>query len=155
MHAPATSVLAAGIEFGPVSEWVAGIGTVVAVVVALTFSLRAEREQRNSRLAAVYAWAEVAADPEHTGTLRIINNTESPIYDWRITVSWDGQDGAQKQAQTGFSDYGLLPPGRHAFTFSDDGTLPSNDASLRVQLEFRDAQDRAWKRLSSGRLEKN
>jgi len=146
---------ASGIQWGSVSDWVSGVATVVAVIVALTFSLRSEREQRNAKLAAVYAWAEIAQDADRTGTLWLTNNTECPIYEWNIAVSWTDDDGEQRRASTGHSEYGLLPPGRHSFDFNSvDVALPRNDATVRVQLDFRDAQGRPFRRLSSGKLEK-
>ena len=143
------------LQWGTVGEWVSGVATVIAVVIALTFSLRSERERRNAQQAAVYAWLEVAQEAEPTGTLWLTNNTESPIYDWHIAVSWADDEGTQRQAETGSTEYGLLPPGRHSFAFTGvNGALPSNDAAVGVRLDFRDAQGRRLRRLSTGRLEK-
>lgn len=148
-------VASAGIEWGAVSDWVSGAATAVAVVVALTFSLRSERAQRNVLLASVHAWAEVAQGTERTGTLWLTNNTEYPIYEWRVEASWTDEDGTRRQVETGSEEYGLLPPGRHNFAFADASlALPSNDALVGVQLEFRDARGRRLRRLSSGKLEK-
>lgn len=148
------AVSVSGIQWGTVSDWVSGVATVVAVIVALTFSLRSEREQRNARLASVYAWVEVSQGIDRSGTLWLTNNAEYPIYDWHATVSWADGQGAAKQAGTGSAEYGLLPPGRHSFTFADARSeLPRNDAAVSVQLEFRDAQGRRLRRLSTGKLE--
>ncbi|QXJ21254.1 hypothetical protein AGRA3207_002091 [Actinomadura graeca] len=146
---------ASGIEWGAVSGWFSGAATTVAVIVALTFSLRSERMQRNTQYASVHAWVELTPGPGRTGTLWLTNHTEYPIYEWAITVSWTDEKGAEAQAETGSAEHGLLPPGRHSFTF--DGAhlvLPSNDALVRVRLEFRDAQGRRLRRLPSGKLEK-
>jgi hypothetical protein len=144
-----------GLQWGTVGEWVSGLATVVAVVVALTFALRSELEQRNTQLAAVYAWVEVAQDAKRTATLWLTNNTDYPIYDWRIEVSWTDEDEAQRQAETGSTEHGLLPPGRHSFAFTGVSlALPSNDTKVRVRLDFRDARGRRLRRLSSGKLEK-
>ncbi|WP_067464021.1 hypothetical protein [Actinomadura macra] len=147
--------VAADIEWGAVSGWVSGLATTVAVIIALTFSLRSERAQRNVQFASVHAWMELTQGTERTGILWLTNNTEFPIYEWHIKVSWIDERGAEAQAETGSTEHGLLPPGRHSFAF--DGArlaLPSNDAMVRVQLEFRDAQGRRLRRLPSGKLEK-
>ena len=140
------------LAWGSVSDWVAGLATAAAVVVALVFSLRTERQQRDSTLAAVHAWFELALgkDAARTGTLRLINATSYPVYEWSVEVRW--ADGAMGVA-TSQADHGLLPPGDHHFALSADGLdLPGNDADVQVDLRFRDAEGHARHRLPTGRL---
>lgn len=143
------------LNWGSVSDWVSGVATVVAVITALVFSLRTEREQRDNKLAAVYAWFEIIQTSAGTkGKLWVTNNTDYPIYKWEVTVAWPAGDGAETRVSTGDSDYGLLPPGKYDFGLSgaDGRTLPDNDANARVELTFRDAQDRTLRRLATGKL---
>ena len=145
-------------ELGTVSEWVSGLATAVAVVVALVFSLRQDREQRERKLASVYAWVELDRDLSGDlppATLWLINNTDFPIYEWESTVAWpsSGEAGVEK-AVTGASDWGLLRPGKHDFSLANtrERPLPSNDAHIDVELKFRDASGVLRTRLSTGRL---
>ena len=145
------------VEWGSVSEWVSGIATVVAVTSALVFSLRSEHEQRDSRLAAVYSWFEItrAENNLSVGTLWLTNNTDSPIYEWTVLVSWPRTETPDQQtAATGSRDHGLLPPGKHPFEFSapPEAPLPANDSVVHVELSFVDAQGRQRRRTSSGKL---
>jgi hypothetical protein len=140
------------VVWGPVSEWVSGIATSLAVAVALTFSLRAERTQREAQLASVYAWFELGADAtgDQAGILWLVNNTEFPIYEWDVELSWTTGANARLTLGTGHAEHGLLPPGRHDFVLrpGEDGDLPANDASVAVSLRFRDAAGRQRKRES-------
>jgi hypothetical protein len=140
-----------------VSDWVAGIATAVAVVVALVFSLRTERHQRDQILAAVHAWFELippTATAGPRGILKLVNDTACPVYQWHVDVQWhDNAGAAEVHVGTGELDHGLLPPGRHDFPLEAvDLELPTNDAAVEVELHFRDAEGRMRHRLSTGRL---
>ena len=143
---------AAAVEWGPLSDWFAGIATSLAVAVALVFSLRAERMQRESELAAVYAWFELSIDEDAhgSGVLWVINNTATPIYEWLVTVGWVSRAGDAVALETGHAALGLLPPGRHDFVLHEtDHQLPDNDATVSVDLRFRDASGRERRRSAS------
>lgn len=138
------------IAWGSVGDWIAGIGTIAAVAVALVFSLRSERQQRDAHLAAVHAWFEIVPGPK--GSLRLINNTDYPVYEWSVVVTWRVGD-APFVVRTSQADHGLLPPGHHDFALSAEGLpLPANDADVEVDFRFRDAAGNARRRLPSGRL---
>jgi len=140
-----------GIEWGAVSDWVSGIGSLLAVVVALVLPLRANRDQERARLASIFAWAETSSPVQ--GSLWLINNTDSPIYDWKATITWSDRDGAVAELSTSSADHGLLPPGRHNFEFTGGAhVLPANDAQLSVRLSFTDAAGRRLVRRSTGEL---
>lgn len=140
-------------EWGTVSEWVSGIATSVAVAVALVFSLRQDREQRERKLASVYAWLEL--EPGASAILKLINNTDFPIYEWEAIVAWPraglGEFAIEPMSS---SDWGLLVPGTHEVEFNNTSgyPLPKNDAEIDVELRFRDASGRARRRLSTGQL---
>jgi hypothetical protein len=139
--------------WGPVSEWVAGLGTLAAVVVALWTSLDSERKRLNDKYASVFAWFERA--PSATfGTLYIKNGTEYPVYKWDVTVTWnDPTSGEKITEKLGSKDLGLLPPSKdpHQFDIDEkaDRTLPHNDADVRVDMVFQDALGRSHKNIAA------
>lgn len=147
----------ATIQWGSVGDWVSGTATAIAVVVALIFSLRDEKERRDNRFAAVYAWFEIARSPNSlaTGVLWLTNNTDYPVFEWNVEVRWTKvDDSTDIRILTGATDFGLLPPGKHPFTLQDypEEALPTNDSSVEVDLRFRDALTRPRRRLPTGRL---
>ena len=149
----------ATVQWGAVSDWVSGVATATAVIVALVFSLRLERQQRAAELAAVHAWFELrpAADGQRGGVLWLVNDTSYPIYDWSVAVSWRAQGSEPVEIEIGRGDHGLIPPGRRAeFTLRDspDTPLPANDADVAVELRFRDATGRERCRMPGGKLKR-
>jgi hypothetical protein len=147
-----------GVAFwGPVSEWVAGIGTLAAVWVALWTSRDAERKRLDDKYASVFAWFERAPGATF-GTLYIKNSTEYPVYKWEVTASWNNPASSEKITEkVGSKELGLLPPSKdpHQFDIHEKGdrTLPENDADVRVDLVFQDALGKshtnlaAWQRI--------
>jgi hypothetical protein len=139
--------------WGPVSEWVAGLGTLAAVLVALWTSLDTERKRLNDKYAAVFAWFERA--PSATfGTLYIKNSTEYPVYKWDVTVTWNDPSSGEKIIERlGSKDLGLLPPSKdlHQFDIQEktDRTLPHSDADVRVDMVFQDALGRSHKNIAA------
>lgn len=147
-------ILAAGVQWGTVSDWISGVATAIAVIIALIFSLRAERQEQADKLAAVHAW--LAVDQEggvEAGNLWLVNSTDSPIYEWQVDLSWPTDtDAGGVQMSIGSDSYGLLPPGRYPFPVREHVVLPANDAHVSVELRFRDAAGKRRRRLPSGRL---
>lgn len=146
---------ASDLDWGSVSDWLSGVATVIAVVVALVFSLRAERDQRDSKLAAVYAWFAIPqTESAQGGNLWVKNDTASPLYEWSVTVTWPMSKGDTATVSTGHGDHGLLPPGTHYFplTGTEARPLPANDADVQVEITFKDAQGRTLRRLATGKL---
>lgn len=146
-------IAADGVAFwGPVSEWVAGIGTLAAVSVALWTSLDTERKRLKDKYASVFAWFERAPGATF-GTLYIKNNTEYPVYRWDVTVTWSDPISGEKITENlGSKDLGLLPPSKdpHQFDIHEKNrTLPDNDADVRVDMTFQDALGRLHKNLAA------
>lgn len=139
----------AAIAWGSVSDWVSGVATVLAVVIALIFSLRAESETTDQRLAAVYAWFVVN---HGTGELWLHNATEIPIYRWSVIVSWPTGPSQTKSVNAASDTFGILPPGRFSFSLQGADSLPSNDSVVQVDLRFTDARQRNRRRTPTGRL---
>ena len=139
--------------WGPVSEWVAGLGTLAAVAVALWTSVDTERKRLNDKYASVFAWFERAPGATF-GTLYIKNSTEYPVYKWEVTASWnDPISGEKITEKIGSKELGLLPPSKdpHQFDIHEkaDRTLPKNDADVRVDMVFQDALGRSHKNLAA------
>jgi hypothetical protein len=139
-----------GIAFwGPVSEWVSGLGTLAAVVIALWTSIDTERKRLVDKYASVFAWFERAPGATF-GTLYIKNSTEYPVYKWEVTATWnDPTSGEKVTEKVGSKELGLLPPSKdpHQFDIHEkpDRNLPENDADVRVEMVFQDAQGRSHK----------
>lgn len=156
------AIVVAAVEWGAISDWVSGIATAIAVVVALVFSLRAERDQRNAHLAAVHAWFEGDAPSDEgsvSGSLIVVNSTDYPIYVWRAVVGWSGPTGESSQLTATSAALGLLPPGRHDYPLTTSeggasGELPANDAQVKVTMTFTDASGRVLQRAPGGKLRK-
>jgi hypothetical protein len=146
-------MIAADVAFwGPVSDWVAGLGTLAAVLVALWTSLDTERKRLRDKYASVFAWFERAPGATF-GTLYIKNSTEYPVYKWDVTVSWeDPSSGERITEKLGSKDLGLLPPSRdpHQFDIHEENRkLPDNDADVGVDMTFQDALGRSHKNLAA------
>ncbi len=145
------------IEFGPLSNWVSGTVTLMAFIAAFVYSRRGEKQQRDERLAAVFAWFEISASAdERRGTLWVANQTDYPVYNWRVRVEWPSGDSPAVHT-LGHLDVGILPPRQqHHFVLrGDDSTpLPANDADVSVDLRFVDANGRPLRRVPGGRLER-
>ena len=138
------------IQWGPVSDWVSGLATLLAVAIALTFSLRSDQRDRENALAAVYSWLTISA--AGAAVLWLRNATAAPIYQWSVTLTWTDVNGTSLESKTGSGEYGILPPGDYDFPIEDDRTLPVNDAHVGVHLRFRDAAGRALHRTPTGAL---
>lgn len=139
--------------WGAVSDWVSGVATVIAVAVALVFSVRAERQKDEMRMAAVYAWFIVGpGDSPMPGQLWLHNATDLPIYRWIVRVTWMDAAGDDISVTTGSDALGLLPPGRFSFALEGGAPLPVNDALVKVDLHFTDSRQRELRRTPSGKL---
>lgn len=155
------AMLASGVtQWGSVSEWVSGIATTIAVIVALVFSMRSERDQREATLASVYAWVEIRrAQTEgggRVGVLSVANDTHYPIYKWTIRIEWDAPGGQVESHSLDESVHGLLLPGTRTLEIDEGGgvLLPSHDAAFSVDLRFCDANGQMRHRMPTGKLVK-
>lgn len=140
------------VQWGAVSDWVAGIATVVAVVVAFWFSLRADRQQESERVAHVFAWMTMHADGGLV--LSVSNGTAAPIYDWTVEATWLDEASERTTLTTGSGEFGLLPPGRYEFPLRNDAPVgrPRVDSAIEISLTFTDGAGRRRMRHPNGRL---
>lgn len=153
-------------RWGDYPTWVAGIGTVGAVVLALFLAerdrRRRDREQRRSQAELLTSWmfwpqpAE-QAEREQVVTVSILNGSNQLAY--RVIASLVPVRGT---APNNFRELqgvdptayrvlvGELPPGRHDFEVA----YPGGGGFIRysVELAFRDAAGRKWLRGADGNL---
>lgn len=143
------------VDWGPVSDWVAGLATLAAVVVALWTSVDTERKRINEKYASVFAWFERAPGATF-GTLYIKNSTDYPVYKWEVVASWNDPNSGEKITEkVGSKELGLLPPSKdpHQFDIHEkpDRNLPLNDSDVRVDMEFQDVLGKSHNNSNLGR----
>ena len=152
---------------GPLSEWVPGTVTAVALTYALVTQRRADERQRaldttiaeqarRAQAEKVYVWIERRQRPgvqsQDTCIVRWSNVIDGPAYRCRFTrIFPDGteQDGA----------IGTIPP-QHRVDEDDTGYTIAAGAKptktdrfpVGLRCEFEDAENRTWQRDPSGKL---
>jgi len=150
------SLVMAVVQWGSVSEWVSGIATSLALILALFLAVRQEIRENDGRLNAVYAWPEMHDGPDNASTWRIVveNGTTYPIYEWSIEISWvSPTDGKQIVETFGHEEGGIVIPGRNTFPdWEPSGSIPPSDSQVKVEVSFRNASDHLIRRLSTGKL---
>jgi hypothetical protein len=165
----------AAVEYGTLPDWIAGIGTAIATIVAAVAINREVQRRREEQAAEfshqarrVLCWLAAVEPPEHEGrtppgwpdrgrpapTLAVIirNGSEEPVLDCKAHVDVD------PAALATIEDVGrrrlafeepIIPPGdlQHRLY------LPTSvRTSARVWMVFTDANGTRWSRGSSGRL---
>lgn len=139
-------------RFGTLGDWISGLGTVAAVVVALRESALAQSRQRIDRLCAVTAWMELERheDGSPRWTVFVSNETKHPIYRWLVVPRSDGgDDGVWHLCD---ARLGPLVPGPTQYEVPHSGGADFHTASP-VELQFVDRDGQSWLRTSRGRLE--
>ena len=132
------------------AEWVSGIGSLLAVVVALWFSFQSRRDLAYGRLRQVHAWVENLHD-EKGWKLVVQNSTEQPVFEWTCVVRYRSGDEAIQSEHVTQADVGIIPPGHYEFPWTP-GHAPLGEAGIGASFTFVDATGRIWTRLSTGRL---
>lgn len=160
-------------EAGTIGEWLSGIGTLAAVVVALMINHHEHRraqyveavrrnQQEREEAARVNAWYEPDLDGRgqmNEGSVEwvlVVDNAyAAPIYDWQAGIWYlpPGQPSVESFTPSA-STHGRLFPGRRieerfALGWRRDGTLlfprhPTQE--LRVSIMWRDTAGRWWLR---------
>lgn len=144
----------ASIAWGTVSEWFSGVASFSAVAIALIFSSKSSRIERDTRYKAVYAWSEHNPVDE-TWELVIDNSTNYPIYQWLAQIRWrpDGQDSREVD-KVDSDRLGIIPPGKNRYQWVPSKALHDSESQVHVTLIFRDATGTVCHRLSNGHLRK-
>lgn len=134
------------------AAWVSGIGSLLAVVVALWFSVQARRDLVYERLLQVHAWVEnLGAD--RGWKLVVQNSTEQPIFTWVCAVRWSNHDAGSQSDLLTHANAGIIPPGRSEFPWTPEHA-PRGEAGIGASFTFVDAVGRVWTRLGTGSLAK-
>lgn len=140
------------VDWGDVATWVSGIATLVAVAVALVFSVRGERRQRAIEVSQVHAWVQQHSDPSDPRWKLIVSNkTDYPITRWLVLISWDA-DGVGHTDTVDHEEMGIIPPGVQSFDWKSPDDPPTTDSRLSVTISFKDGDGRTRRRLPDGAL---
>jgi hypothetical protein len=147
------------------ADWVSGIGTLLAVVVALAFSLRETLDRRYDRFASVAVWAE---SQETTGTSNpevkssrsqagwvfvTVSDLKQPISRWSCTLTYQSSAGVFHEGIS-HEDVGLLVPGRHEYPWSPKSP-PDAESLVSTVLWFVDTTGAVWSRKLGGQVKRH
>src|ERR1022692_485578 len=136
------------VQLGPISEWVSGLATLAAVIVALREASSARRKARLDNLCSIGGWMEIRRlrDGAPRWEITLLNSTDFPIYRWLAVPA-----GASEAWHLCSSSYGSLVPGTSQFELP--GYAGSQQAdSLPVKISFEDREGGFWTREPAGRL---
>jgi hypothetical protein len=161
--------------WGASGQWVGGIGTIGAVVVALWIAIRDNRRaeedrrrqarrERQEQAAKVTAWIEraepgaVSEDGSPIDGYMIVSNANAEAVN-HVVVSFDlvrhlPMTGSTLHRGPDIEDdeylYAILPPGKWRMPIREGWRRP--DMTPGVMLAFTDSRNGHWLRLTDGRL---
>lgn len=148
------------IDWGSVPEWLAAIGTVGAVIVALVIAFRDSRQraraERSAQADNITAWQSVVGRGtfNERAHINLSNSSSLPIYD--IALSYGAPYGEGARFQTGASKQIFLlrlPPGKcQVRELPKVPKLDKPQYELGISISFRDSYGRFWRRDASGVL---
>ncbi|MET9002147.1 hypothetical protein [Amycolatopsis sp. NPDC004169] len=151
--------------WGASGQWVGGIGTIAAVVVALWIAIRDGRlaredrrerdlRERQEQAAKVTAWIEYAGERGYI----IVSNANAEAVN-HVVVSFDlvhnlPMTGSTLHRGPDIEDdeylYAILPPGKWRMPIREEWRRPGMTPG--VMLAFTDSRNGHWLRLTDGRL---
>ncbi|HET6705475.1 hypothetical protein [Amycolatopsis sp.] len=151
--------------WGASGQWVGGIGTIAAVVVALWIAIRDGRlarddrrerdlRERQEQAAKVTAWIEYAGGQGYM----VVSNANAEAVN-HVVVSFDlvrnlPMTGSTLHRGPDIEDdeylYAILPPGKWRMPIREEWQRP--DMTPGVMLAFTDSRNSHWLRLTDGRL---
>jgi hypothetical protein len=160
-------VLASVDRWGDYPAWLAAIGTIVAVVVALGLAGRESRQRRHEderrQAELITAWLETVGDMTTAGlvmpVVAIVNGSQQLAY--RVIASLVPVRGAitedfREVSGAGAWEFrvfkGELPLGRTNLEIKQPGG--GMHIRFAVELAFRDAAGRSWVRTTQGELKR-
>lgn len=132
------------------ADWVSGIGSLLAVAVAIWFSTSDRLDRRAERLAAITIWAEKQPFEGSDWILIAANDTSQPIINWACRIQYRHEDKIHIEQVESDTD-GILPPGRSQFPWHP-GVTPDAESQVSTTIRFRDATGAIWERRLSGKL---
>jgi hypothetical protein len=138
--------------WGAWGQWVGGVGTAAATLIAATAFLRQQTDQRKAAAVAVSGWA-MPTEASRLTRLTLLNAAPTPVFDVFARVVYEGRTIAMRLLDT-------LPPGQTELELTDSLPLRGCVADLmterqgpKVDLLFRDAAGVVWHRKSNGEIE--
>ncbi|WP_370972119.1 hypothetical protein [Amycolatopsis sp. cg9] len=155
--------------WGASGQWVGGIGTIGAVVVALWIAIRdgrvaqadrreRDRRERQEQAAKVTAWIERAEAGADAAGYMVVSNANAEAVN-HVVVSFDlvrqlPMTGSTLHRGPVIEDdeylYAILPPGKWRMPIREEWQRP--DMTPGVMLAFTDSRNGHWLRLTDGRL---
>jgi hypothetical protein len=157
------------VQLGDLATWVASVGTVAAVSVAL-WQILSERKERlgrefreqAERVSAWYAGSAPGKWPDSDTRIELLNSSNEPVYEVVAGIAFiqgaaphSGEEWMQLEDHSimgGFGKaLGALPPGRWAITVP--GGWGAMMARPGAEIAFTDRSGSHWVRRATGKLE--
>lgn len=126
-------------------EWIAAIGTAGATLLAAGALVVQQRDRRRQHAELLAAWLGLRElEPIE---FWVLNSSDVPVYEVVARGMFQGHVRAVASSS-------VLPPGKHRLLTDEQYEPDHEDASdpPTVDLLFRDAAGRSWRRDSDGRL---
>ena len=141
------------VRFGNWSDFLAGAGTLIAVVAAFSailFDQHKRRADQQNQRTSLYFWLKPESnelDGQEVTVWDVIieNRTNNPIYEWKLIIAGD-----EARHLCNYCKRPLLPcEGGNSFNVQQLDDVPSNRMPS-ARLIFRDENSEIWSRLSHG-----
>lgn len=149
------------LDFGNVPGWISGIGTTLAVSLALyqttTDRIKRTREERRSQATLVSGWPEgekVTNNAYITATV-LLNNSDEPVYEVVVSLVLVQGAGPRRGEDLDSTHHrpvlSILPPGKWVVEVSGKGF----GMGLRpgIEIAFTDRRGHHWIRRTDGTLQ--
>ena len=134
-------------NLGTWGEWIAGLGSVSAAVVALSAIVIQRHAEDIGGRTAVAAWMDVEVDPDRGQpywTVKVRNDTGLPIFEWGITSSTSSVHLCSREN-------GPIVPEMSRYLLAAEEP-PDQARAVALVLEFKDRLGKLWQRDASGEV---
>lgn len=139
-------------DLGSLADWVSGLASVFAAGTALFFWGKDRKDQEQSALTDVSMWTQMGEGQEERWFICSLNNTNSPIWNWSLSISWNSE-GESLTEHLSSATAGLLPPGTSHFPW-EPSTNTSAESAMHIVFSFEDSTGHCWQRESGKRLKR-